>query len=92
VTFEVTLQPASGEGDGTVAVFSGSALEQKGESQDVKLPGESAKKSDYGAYEGMGHQAAFLEDATGTGGGAEGRHFALDAINRLCLWKLKKSK
>lgn len=85
VTFEVTLQPPTGEGDGTVPVCSGSAMKQQGDSQDMKIPDKPAKGQDYGAFAGTSHQDAYKGDSPT-------QDFALDAINKLCLLKIKKSK
>lgn len=86
--YEMVMEPGSGEGDGTVPVFSAKRIEACGDSVTISIPPSTQSKglspaTDSGALKGVEHQPAFKEYS-------EVRRFVFDAINRLCLYRMRK--
>jgi len=78
--YAVTMSRPGDDGDGTVPATSARALKQQGASHGFDLPGKSgAPKAE---FDRMEHQPAYEQP--------EAQQFAVDAIRRLALLRLKK--
>jgi type VI secretion system secreted protein VgrG len=82
LTYELVLQPPSGDGDGTVPTFSANALGQSGQSHSIEVGSASQNSAPAAALNGVEHQPAYQDYP-------EVKEYVFHALNQLLLYRLK---